>query len=198
MDADTKAFIDNLDITSVPWRRMFTAYGTAERYAELFSELEQAADADQWQKIFFRLSDFEHQSTLFPPAPFALVFLVRMLRNRLEDGKPDEIANRMIDQFVYYVGICVRAEQLEHARQLDHFWDLLDDQNLLPEGYTEDDLLNVFEDPEAVSDELFYSFYYYSLLVLSQVPDILDRSGMFSEESKRIREELRPIADMLA
>ena len=178
MDAATKAYIDSLDIKSVPWSRMFTAYGTAERYAELFSELEQAADADQWQKTFFRLSDFEHQSTLFPPAPFALVFLVRMLRNRLEDGKPDEIANRMIDQFAYYVGIC--------------------DQNLLPEGYTEDDLLNVFEDPEAVSDELFYSFYYYSLLVLSQVPDVLDRSGMYSEESKRIREELRPIADMLA
>ena len=198
MDAATKAYIDRLDIKSVPWSRMFTAYGTAERYAELFSELEQAADADQWQKTFFRLSDFEHQSTLFPPAPFALVFLVRMLRNRLEDGKPDEIANRMIDQFAYYVGICVRAEQLEHARQPEHFWDLLDDQNLLPEGYTEDDLLNVFEDPEAVSDELFYSFYYYSLLVLSQVPDILDRSGMFSEKSKRIRDQLRPVSGMLA
>lgn len=198
MDADTKAYIENLDIKSIPWRRMFTAYSTAERYAELFSELEQAADADQWQKTFFRLSDFEHQSTLFPPAPFALVFLVRMLRNRLEEGKPDEIASRMIDQFAYYVGICVRAEQWEHARQLEHFWDLLDDQNLLPEGYTEDDLLNVFEDPEAVSDELFYSFYYYSLLALSQVPDVLDRSGKFSEESKRIREQLRPVAGMLA
>ena len=198
MDADTKAYIENLDIKSIPWRRMFTAYGTAERYVELFSELEQAADVGQWQKTFSRLSDFEHQSTLFPPAPFALAFLVRMLRNRLEDGKPDEIANRMIDQFAYYVGICVRAEQLEHARRLEHFWDLLDDQNLLPEGYTEDDLLNVFEDPEAVSDELFYSFYYYSLLVLSQVPDVLDRSGMFSEESKRIREQLRPITGMLA
>ena len=198
MDADTKAYIDNLDIKSIPWRRMFTAYGTAEHYAELFSELEQTADLDQWMKTFSRLSDFEHQSTMCAPAPFALVFLVRMLRNRLEDGKSDEIAKQMLDLFTYYVKVCVYAEQTEHAKRLEHFWDLLDDENLLPEDYTEDDLLNIFEDPEAVSDELFYSFYYYSLLVLSQVPDILDRSGKFSEESKRIREKLRPIAGMLA
>jgi hypothetical protein len=78
---------------------------------------------------------------------------------------------------------------MEHAHPLERFSDLLDEENLLPEGCTEEDLLAVFEDPEAVSDALFCSFYYYSMTVLSQIPDILNKYGKFSKESKNLREE---------
>ena len=189
MDAVTRDYIDSLEVNSVPWSRMFTAYGTAEHYPELLSELEQIRDIDRWKMVFNRISDFEHQSTLFPPAPFVLIFLVRHLRKLLEEGKAEDIAERMIDQFGYYIGICRDAEKMEHAHPLERFSDLLDEENLLPEGCTEEDLLAVFEDPEAVSDALFYSFYYYSMTVLSQIPDILDKYGKFSKESKNLREE---------
>ena len=189
MDAVTRDYIDILEVNSVPWSRMFTAYGTAEHYPELLSELEQIRDIDRWKMVFNRISDFEHQSTLFPPAPFVLIFLVRHLRKLLEEGKAEDIAERMIDQFGYYIGICRDAEKIEHAHPLERFSDLLDEENLLPEGCTEEDLLAVFEDPEAVSDALFYSFYYYSMTVLSQIPDILDKYGKFSKESKNLREE---------
>ena len=189
MDAVTRDYIDSLEVNSVPWSRMFTAYGTADHYPELLSELDQIRDIDRWKMVFNRISDFEHQSTLFPPAPFVLIFLVRHLRKLLEEGKAEDIAERMIDQFGYYIGICRDAERMEHAHPLEHFSDLLDEENLLPEGCTEEDLLAVFEDPEAVSDELFYSFYYYSMTVLSQIPDILDKYGKFSKESKNLREE---------
>ena len=189
MDAVTRDYIDSLEVNSVPWSRMFTAYGTAEHYPELLSELEQIRDIDRWKMVFNRISDFEHQSTLFPPAPFVLIFLVRHLRKLLEEGKAEDIAERMIDQFGYYIGICRDAEKIEHAHPLERFSDLLDEENLLPEGCTEEDLLAVFEDPEAVSDALFYSFYYYSMTVLSQIPDILDKYGKFSKESKNLREE---------
>ena len=53
----------------------------------------------------------------------------------------------------------------------------VDDENLLPEDCTEEDLDQIFENPDAVSDELFYSFYYYSKIVLSQVPDELRPLG---------------------
>ena len=91
MDTATKSYIDSLDRRIIPWSRMFTAYGTAEQYPELLSELELAADIDAWKMAFNRVSDFEHQSTMFPPAPFAMVFLVRMLQKRLEEGKADLI-----------------------------------------------------------------------------------------------------------
>ena len=58
---------------------------------------------------------------------------------------------------------------------------------VLSEDNTEEDLENIFEDPGLVPDDLFYSFYYYSGIVLSQVPDILDQYGKFPEESKKLR-----------
>ena len=176
MNTATKNYIDSLDRRSIPWNRMFTAYGTAEHYNELLSVLEETADEVQWKKTFTRISDFEHQSTMFPPAPFVLVFLVRILQKHLQDGSPDEIAKILIGQLTYYAGVCNDAENMEHAQPLDHFWNLLDDNNLLPEDCTEEELDEVFENPDMVSDELFYSFYYYSKIVLSQVPDILKTS----------------------
>ena len=174
---------------------MFTAYGTAEHYPELLSELEHTRDIDRWKKFFNKISDFEHQSTLFPPAPFVLIFLVRQLQKLLEEGKAEDIVERMIDQFGYYIGICRDAERMEHAHPLVRFSNLLDEENLLPEGCTEEDLLAVFEDPEAVPDALFYSFYYYSMIVLSQIPDILDRYGKFSKESKQLRDKMESTTD---
>lgn len=36
MDTATKNYIDSLDRRSIPWNRMFTAYGTAEHYNGIF------------------------------------------------------------------------------------------------------------------------------------------------------------------
>ena len=191
MDTAIKNYIDSLDRRSIPWNRMFTAYGTAEHYNELLSVLEETTDEEQWKKAFNRLSDFEHQSTMFPPAPFALVFLVRILQKLLQDASAGGIAKKLTDQFIYYAEVCCEAEKLDHAPPLSHFEDLLDDGNLLPEDCTEEDLDEIFEDPDAVSDELFFSFYYYAKIVLSQVPDILDQCGMFPEESKELRYKMK-------
>ena len=187
MDIVTRNYIDGLDKGSIPWNRMFTAYGTAEHYEELLTKLEQTTDTEQWMKAFNRMSDFEHQSTMFPPAPFALIFLVRILQKLLHDGSADEIVEKLVGQLVYYAKICSYAEKMEHAQPLGHFSDLLDDDNLLAEDCIDEELERVYGDPDAISDELFYSFYYYSGIVLSQVPDILDQCGKFPEESRKLR-----------
>ena len=176
MDTATRNYINSLDRRSIPWNRMFTAYGTAEHYNELLFVLEETTDEALWKKTFNRISDFEHQSTMFPPAPFVLIFLVRILQKHLQGGSSDGIAKKLIDQLTYYTDVCNDAENMEHAQPLDHFRDLLDDDNLLPEDCTEEDLDEVFENPDMISDELFYSFYYYSKIVLSQVQDILKTS----------------------
>ena len=165
MDTATKNYIDSLDRRSIPWNRMFTAYGTAEHYNELLSVLEETTDEALWKKTFNRISDFEHQSTMFPPAPFVLVFLVRILQKRIQDGFEDGIVQNLIDQCTYYADVCKYAEEMEHAQPLGHFWDLLDDDE-------------VFENPDVIPDELFYSFYYYSKVVLSQVEGILKTTAV--------------------
>ena len=91
MDKATKNYIDSLDRRSIPWNRMFTAYGTAEHYNELLSVLEETTDEVQWKKTFTRISDFEHQSTMFPPAPFVLVFLVRICKSTSKTDPQTEL-----------------------------------------------------------------------------------------------------------
>ena len=56
MDTAIKNYIDSLDRRSIPWNRMFTAYGTAEHYNELLSVLEEITDEVQWKKTFTRIS----------------------------------------------------------------------------------------------------------------------------------------------
>ena len=144
-DNAVKRYIDCLDKGSIPWNRMFTAYGTAENYCELLSALEQTLDTEQWEKYYNRLSDFEHQSTLFPPAPFVLVFLVRILQQLLRNGNADAIVKKLLDRFLYYAGLCNTAESMDHAEPLRQFSDLLNDENLLPEDYIEEDLLKIYQ-----------------------------------------------------
>jgi hypothetical protein len=118
------------------------------------------------------------------------------LRKLLEEGSREDIVEWMLDQFAYYVDICVDAESSEHAQQLEHLSDLLEDRNLLPKECTFEALQDFFEDPDAVSDTLFYSLYFYSLVVLSQIPDILDQYEVFSRESKELRSKMASIADL--
>ncbi|MBR4455061.1 MAG: hypothetical protein IKS32_02415 [Solobacterium sp.] len=190
MDIETKTYIDGLNSERIPWNRMFTAYGTADHYSELLAVLEQTFDIEEWNKTFNQLSDFEHQSTMFPPAPFVLVFLVRILKRLLQESA-DDIAEKLIGQFMYYTDVCNDAEAMEHAEPLSRFSDLLDDKYLLSEDDPEEDLQKVYGDPDAVPDELFFSFYYYSKIVLSGIPDILDQYGKFSAESKQLRNMFR-------
>jgi hypothetical protein len=189
MDTITKNDIDSLDLQSIPWHRMFTAYGTAEHYPEVLSVLEQTKEPEQWKKLFNSVSDFEHQGTMFPPAPFALAFLVRLLEKYLADETSDEIAGNLLDRLMYYAGVCNDAEKLEHAAPFSRISDLLDDGNLLSENHTEEDLEYIYENPEAISDQLFYSFYYYAGIVLSQIPGILDKYGRFPAESTALRKQ---------
>ena len=193
MNKDIKEYIDSLNCENIPWHRMFTAYGTAEDYDELLSVLEQTLDTEEWEETYDAISDFEHQSTMFYPAPFVLVFLVRILEKLLgsKTKSADIIAKKLIDQFTYYAQICSEADEMEHSQPLENFSDMLDDKYLLSEECDEDELEEIFEDPEAIPDDLFYSFYYYSKIVLSQVPEILDKLGKYNDESEAIKELLK-------
>ena len=192
MDEITKSYIESLNSKDIPWERMITAYGIAENYNELLLALEQTDSFEEWKRIFNRISDFEHQGTMFPPAPFILVFLVRLLEKLLQNGRADDIAEKLIEQFTYYADVCNDAKERDHAQPLSCFSDLLNDENLLPEECTDEDINAIFEDPDAISEELFFSFYYYSEIVISQVPDILDRYGKFSEKNAELRSVLQP------
>jgi hypothetical protein len=187
-----KAYIDSLNIEDIPWHRMFTAYGTAENYPTALSELGKISDYDEWKEIYYSISDFEHQSTMCQPAPFALVFLVRILEKLIESNSElsDIKAEKMLDYFIYLAEVCYECENLEHSEPLENFSDMLDEKYLLSEYVDDDELEEVFENPDFIPDDLFYSFYYYSEIVLSQIPDILNKNKKFADKCEKIKNYL--------
>ena len=192
MDSKTKQYIDSLTVESVPWHRMITAYGTAKNYPELFTALENARDKEEWEKVLRALSDFEHQSTMLPPAPFALVFLVRHFERLLE--AKSETAARLLDIFMYYALVCADAETYLDKVRLERLSDMLLEENLLPDGITDEQLDEYFEAPEMMYEKLEYSCYFYSEKVLSLIPEMLDKYEEFKEEGRKLKEIVKAFA----
>lgn len=163
-----KKYTDSLEKDDIPWSRMVTAYGTAENYPEYLSILDSMESIDEMNDALDNISDFEHQSTLFTPAPFALVFLAEILEKAKNKNTPEAewLVNELNKSFDYYLEICSDAENMEHDEPLPNFSDLLDERYMLPENYTEDDLDEYYENfmPD---DDYFYSLYYYSKIVIS-------------------------------
>ena len=56
---------------------------------------------------------------------------------------------------------------MEHADPLPNFQDMLDRKYLLSEEFDEEELEEVFEN--FIPDDLFYSLYYYSGMIISDI-----------------------------
>lgn len=162
-----KDYIKTLNISDIPWHRMVTAYGTAENYPEFLSILDSMQNIKEMDEALNSISDFEHQSTMFTPAPFALVFLKRIFEKakNIDTPKAKWIVEKFSEDFEYYLEICADADSMEHDEPLPNFSDMLDEKYLLPENYTEDDLDEYYENFTPDND-YFYSLYYYSGIIL--------------------------------
>ena len=68
---------------------------------------------------------------------------------------------------------------LEHADPLPHFVDMLNEEYLWSEEYDEDEDILRYEEEEVFPDDLFFSFYYYSLQVLLLYKPLLDKNNKF-------------------
>lgn len=172
-----KEYINSLNIDDIPWHRMLTAYDRAERYPELFRILDSMENLDDVKQAWNDISDFEHQSTFFTPAPFAVVFLMRIREKALnapENPVAVWLADKLTEEFSYYSEICGYAEKSEHPEPLPEFSDMLDDRYLIPVDF---DFANI-DDYDYYMDEfierllpedLFYSLYYYTGIILKKV-----------------------------
>ena len=66
---------------------------------------------------------------------------------------------------------------LEHADPLPNFGDMLNEEYLWSEVYDEDEDMIRYEEDEVFPDDLFFSFYYYSLQVLLLGKPLLDKNN---------------------
>jgi len=164
MNEQNLEYIANLKIKDVPWDRLSCSYGTAELFAQILNTLAKAVKKSKFdEKELSELLDeifgeCEYQETFWHATPFALVFLVRIYKSALgEKGEAAKFISRKLEVFFkFMLEICEKIEQMDHAKPLTKM------EQMLEPKYLE----IVDQDKLSYNDRLFYSFYYYSNMVL--------------------------------
>ena len=164
MNEQNLEYIANLKIKDVPWDRLSCSYGTAELFAQILNTLTKAVkkskfDENELSELLDKIiSECEYQETFWHATPFALVFLVRIYKSALgEKGEAAKFISCKLELFFkFMLEICEKLEQLEHAKPLTKMEQMLEPKYL---EIVDKDELNY-------DDRLFYSFYYYSSMVL--------------------------------
>ena len=195
MDTVTKQYIETVKVSDIPWHRLTTTYGRATDYPAHLEVLWEMTDVDAIDAAGEELAqNIEHQSTLWHATPFAMVFLLRIFKKALEERTQNEVAHYLVEQLVdlfTVIAECIRdGLMLEHADQLPNFEDMLNEEYLWSEEYDEDEDILRYEEEEVFPDDLFFSFYYYSLQVLLLGKPLLDEAN---EEEGKLLELLTEI-----
>ena len=182
MDAAIQTYIETVEVNDIPWHRLTTTYGRATDFPEALDVL--------WNMEIMETVDaagealelnIEHQSTLWHATPFAMIFLLRIFKKAQEESTHNEVAQYLAEQLVELFAViaeCIRdGIMLEHADPLPNFEDMLNEEYLWSEDYDEDEDVLRYEEEDVFPDDLFFSFYYYSLQVLLLGKPLLNKAN---------------------
>ena len=184
MDTVTKQYIETVKVSDIPWHRLTTTYGRATDFPAHLEVLWDMKNVDAIDVAGEELAqNIEHQSTLWHATPFAMVFLLRIFKKALEERTQNDVAHYLVEQLVdlfTVIAECIRdGLMLEHADPLPKFEDMLNEEYLWSEEYDEDEDILRYEEEEVFPDDLFFSFYYYSLQVLLLCKPLLDKNNKY-------------------
>ena len=180
MNTVTQRYIETVQISDIPWHRLTTSYGRATDFPTEFDVLWKMESIDAVDAAGEEIAlNIEHQSTLWHSTPFALIFLLRIFEKAVEEQRHNEVARYLAEALVELFIVIAESIRdglvLEHADPLPNFVDMLDEEYLWSEVYDEDEDMIRYEEDELFPDDLFFSFYYYSLQVLLLGKPLLDK-----------------------
>lgn len=181
MDTMTKKYIENVKVSDIPWHRLTTSYGRGTDFPNQFDGLWKMDSIETVDAAGEDIAlNIEHQSTLWHATPFAMIFLLRIFKKAQEESAHNEVAQYLAEQLVELFTViaeCIRdGLLLEHADPLPSFEDMINEEYLWSEEYDEDEDILRYEEEDVFPDDLFFSFYYYSLQVLLLAIPLLDKS----------------------
>lgn len=134
-----KEFIKNIKIEDVPWKKMSTAYGTAEKFPEYFAVLEKMQSIDSMDEAFYNImKEVEHQETLYQPLPFVMIFFKRFLKKAENFHTPESewLTVEIQRQLRRISEICdYNAYEFPHVLPFTEFSELLEDKYFPPDYY---------------------------------------------------------------
>lgn len=181
MDTAIQTYIETVQVNDIPWHRLTTTYGRATDFPEALDVLWNMESIETVDAAGEALElNIEHQSTLWHATPFAMIFLLRIFKQAQEASAHNAVAQYLAEQLVELFTViaeCIRdGLMLEHADPLPNFEDMLNEEYLWSEEYDEDEDVLRFEEDDVFPDDLFFSFYYYSLQILLLAIPLLDTS----------------------
>ena len=181
MNTVTQRYIETAQISDIPWHRLTTSYGRATDFPKELDVLWKMESIDTVDEAGKEIAlNIEHQSTLWHSTPFALIFLLRTFKKAVEEQGHNEVARYLAEALVELFIVIAESIRdglvLEHADPLPNFVDMLNEEYLWSEEYDEDEDMIRYEEDEVFSDDLFFSFYYYSLQVLLLGRPLLDKN----------------------
>ena len=181
MNTVTQSYIENVQISDIPWHRLTTSYGRATDFPRALDTLWAMESIDAVDEAGKELAlNIEHQSTLWHSTPFALIFLLRTFKKAVEEQPHNEVAHYLAEALVELFIVIAESIRdglvLEHADPLPNFVDMLNEEYLWSEEYDEDEDMIRYEEDEVFPDDLYFSFYYYSLQVLLLCKPLLDKT----------------------
>ena len=184
MNATIQTYIETVKVSDIPWHRLTATYGRATDFPAHLEVLWDMKDVDAIDAAGEELAqNIEHQSTLWHATPFALIFLLRIFKKAVEEQGHNEIARYLVKELAelfIIIAECIRdGLMLEHVDQLSNFEDMLNEEYLWSEEYDEDEDVLRYEEEEVFPDDLFFSFYYYSLQVLVLCKPLLDKKNKY-------------------
>ena len=186
MDGVTQTYIETVKVSDIPWHRLTTSYGRATDFPAHLKVLWDMDNIDAVDAAGEELAlNIEHQSTLWHATPFALIFLLRIFKKAVEEQGHNEVARYLVEELAALFTIiaeCIRdGLMLEHADPLPNFEDMLNEEYLWSEEYDEDEDILRYEEEDVFPDDLFFSFYYYSLQVLLLCKPLLDKHNQYED-----------------
>ena len=184
MDVATQIYIETVQVSDIPWHRLTTTYGRATDFPTELDVLWNMESIETINAAGEELAqNIEHQSTLWHATPFAMIFLFRIFKKAQEERTQNKVAQYLAEQLVDLFSViaeCIRdGLLLEHADPLPCFEDMLNEEYLWSEEYDEDEDVLRYEEEEVFPDDLFFSFYYYSLQVLLLCKPLLDKNNKY-------------------
>lgn len=182
MNTVTQRYIETVQISDIPWHRLTTSYGRATNFPTELDVLWKMESIDAVDAAGEEIAlNIEHQSTPWHATPFALIFLLRIFEKAVEEQRHNEVARYLAEALVELFIVIAESIRdglvLEHADPLPNFVDMLDEEYLWSEVYDEDEDMIRYEEDEVFPDDLFFSFYYYSLQVLLLGKPLLDKNN---------------------
>ena len=182
MDVATQIYIETVQVSYIPWHRLTTTYGRATDFPTELDVLWNMESIETINAAGEELAqNIEHQSTLWHATPFAMIFLFRIFKKAQEERTQNKVAQYLAEQLVDLFSViaeCIRdGLLLEHADPLPCFEDMLNEEYLWSEEYDEDEDVLRYEEEDVFPDDLFFSFYYYSLQVLLLGRLLLDKNN---------------------